>query len=928
MAWVDFSSVKCYYYSDMEHLRSTSRRGYSGRSIFSIVLAALLTVLLWAGALTATPAAAQVQTGASWIGESIAHDGRQYYIYPTAQANESHGLAEGTIYYVSLDQVAGQQNAQKAHLIYFAPGADPPTAQTATYVQYDFAAPDQFSNPTNTTTLEVTPQAESGSYSSCSVDGIGWVICPVSVFLAEAMDWAFLAIANFLTVQPLLVNDTTSALYVAWDVMRSFANVAFIVAFLIIIYSQLTSWGVSNYGLKKLLPRLVVAAILVNMSFYISAIAVDISNIAGYGLQNVLIEIRQDTFGITNQTFGEPTDQTNWSNVTAAVLSGGAVTAGIVGISGGTGGTLLSVVPMLVLLLTGLLLTLLFVLLILAARQAIIIILIVISPLAFVANLLPNTEKLFDKWRGLFTTMLVFFPAFSLVFGGSQLAGGIIIQNSGGSVIMMIFGMAVQVAPLVITPLLLKLSGSLLGKIAGIINDPRKGLMDRTRNWANDRSKMYRAESLKKPGGVNPFRRIARRMERGNRLVKDRTELANSQFDNQYHDSAAYGSLHEKMAVAGMEKERIENKHKAHINTEASTAGTELNAQNVSLQDAKVAAEIADASLEATNKELRAGEFELGGNVDLEALQQRMAAGVLRLAAEKNRGVSAEYVLQKNIATEMKTNSDLLDIAQGIGGLTARARATASATATLNKLDKEALDNNITLLQSQALEQGMMIKDYTADIVRKYTSASATERALVANLTTEEIEAAFEVQAQEGQMAIFETARESMDADQRILDRVTSRNIGTFKAKGGFHLQANPGLSLQRYIERFSAGDTSGSLAGATSIADVQAAFVRDMNRSRVDTMANTTAENLSGVKFGTYVSNARDLSAYLAYMDMTNPDDVDTLTKIHATVQIALEDDGIYSTITDRLKETRHIDEVLSRQLGKTPIPKRPSEL
>ena len=55
--------------------------------------------------------------------------------------------------------------------------------------------------------------------------------------------------------------------------------------FLAIIISQLTGFGISNYGIKKMLPRLIIAAILVNLSIYICQIAVDLSNILGYGLR-------------------------------------------------------------------------------------------------------------------------------------------------------------------------------------------------------------------------------------------------------------------------------------------------------------------------------------------------------------------------------------------------------------------------------------------------------------------------------------------------------------------------------------------------------------------------------------------------------------------------------------------------------------------
>ena len=147
-------------------------------------------------------------------------------------------------------------------------------------------------------------------------------------------------------------------------------------------------------------------------------------------------------------------------------------------LSTGLAGSLILLIPTLV----GVLIAALVAILVMAARQALIICLVVISPLAFVAYLLPNTEKYFDKWKDLFITMLVMFPAFSTVFAGAQLAGLAIIQNAGSSLNLIILGMAVMVAPVVVTPLLIKFSGSLIGKIASLVNNPKKGAIDRTRN--------------------------------------------------------------------------------------------------------------------------------------------------------------------------------------------------------------------------------------------------------------------------------------------------------------------------------------------------------------------------------------------------------------------------------------------------------------
>ncbi|MCZ6324111.1 hypothetical protein O5165_25825, partial [Escherichia coli] len=76
--------------------------------------------------------------------------------------------------------------------------------------------------------------------------------------------------------------------------------------------------GLNNYSIKKMLPRLIVAAILVNLSYYICAIAVDISNILGHSLQQALIDIRQQFNGQGSSGISA----TSWENITEYILSG------------------------------------------------------------------------------------------------------------------------------------------------------------------------------------------------------------------------------------------------------------------------------------------------------------------------------------------------------------------------------------------------------------------------------------------------------------------------------------------------------------------------------------------------------------------------------------------------------------------------------
>lgn len=335
---------------------------------------------------------------------------------------------------------------------------------------------------------------------SCAIDGIGWIICPVSNFLASLVDNVFGLISGLLEVKVVSNTVSNSSLRDGWSTMLNIANVAFVIAFMVIIYSQLIGGGITNYTIKRMLPRLVMSAILVNLSFWICAIAVDISNILGYSTQDLLMSMRDN---VTSQANQIPT----WEAVTVNILSAGAIAAGIGGLAFGalTPALMYGLLGILWPLLIAAIFSVLIALIILTARQAIIVILIVISPLAFVAFLLPNTEKWFTRWRDLFATMLFLFPIISLVFGGSQYAAALIMASSPSAAVI-IMALAVQVIPLALTPLILKFSGGLLSRIGGIVNNPTKGPLDRLKNAGSKR--IERRQSLHSD------------IDRGNRLAK------------------------------------------------------------------------------------------------------------------------------------------------------------------------------------------------------------------------------------------------------------------------------------------------------------------------------------------------------------------------------------------------------------------------
>ena len=495
-------------------------------------------VLLIAGMLvgiflsTLTHSTSVYAVDAEWSGHNLTYNKEKYTKISDDKKIKQFNLPDNSLVYINEDK-----NKKETKVIYF-PSSEISSLSSATYAVYSFTPPNTYEQ-TSTSTISIESPSENSTSTSCDVQGIGWIICPLSNWLADGIDYMYSALQEFLKTKPLEITNQNSGIYLAWVIMRNISNVAFIVAFLVIIYSQLTSVGISNYGVKKMIPRLIIAAVLVNLSFTFCAILLDLSNIAGYAFQDAFMGIKN-----TISTVGENTSTWTWSEVISTALSNGALAVG----AGYAVSLVLTteLLPMLVPAATLAGLTLLFILLIMAARQALIIILIIVSPLAFVCYLLPGTEKWFKKWRDLFLTMLVFFPAFAVVFGGAQLAGIIIIQNASGpnGAIMHILGMLVQIIPLAITPLIMKLSGGVLGKFAGFVNDKNKGLYDRSKNWSKDRRETIKNKKLANPNMArfNP-NRLRRWADHKGRALKKDLETSQKNAENSFRDTARYKKL-------------------------------------------------------------------------------------------------------------------------------------------------------------------------------------------------------------------------------------------------------------------------------------------------------------------------------------------------------------------------------------------------
>ena len=293
---------------------------------------------------------------------------------------------------------------------------------------------------------------------SCGIDGgLGWLICPVMTFVANINDAAYGAISGFLDIKPAILSDennSNSGAKQGWDFFRNIANAIFAVIFLWIIFSQISNVGVSNYGIKKILPRLIIGALLVNLSYYLCQIFVDLSNILGHTLKDAL-ESGAGKIGTESEAAG-------WVSAIAATLVGAGGVAAFAALAIG--------IPTLA---AGFF-AIMTVFIILVVRQAGVILLIAMSPMAFAAWLLPNTEDLFKKWMKMFRGLLLVFPIISLLYGAGKLAGAVLaasatVDPNNPDETMQLVALAATTMPLIATPFVLQSSLSSLGSIGAKI---------------------------------------------------------------------------------------------------------------------------------------------------------------------------------------------------------------------------------------------------------------------------------------------------------------------------------------------------------------------------------------------------------------------------------------------------------------------------
>ena len=337
---------------------------------------------------------------------------------------------------------------------------------------------------------------------TCDASGsfgpLGWIACPVINLVTDAEGTAETIIMNLLKTKVISFNSTCDSvhkdgcIFKVWSDFRILGNAFLIIALLIAIIVETVGGGaIANYTIKKMIPRVVVAVILINLSIYIMAILEDIFNILGAGL-----------FDLIKAPFGSA-----WSfslgGGTATlftVITTGGVGAGLVAVVGTLlAGTFAATIGMLLLVIVlPVVLAIFAVLITLSFRQGLLVLLVMSSPIAFALYCLPNTEVFFKKWWSLTLKTLAVYPIIVGLFAMSQVMGIIFSSLDSGSTadITKFLGVAAVAAPIFLVPFAFKLSGGAIAGVAGGVAKLSKATSSAIKGNPNDpKSRINRAKA-------------------------------------------------------------------------------------------------------------------------------------------------------------------------------------------------------------------------------------------------------------------------------------------------------------------------------------------------------------------------------------------------------------------------------------------------
>lgn len=320
-----------------------------------------------------------------------------------------------------------------------------------------------------------------------------WFLCPVVELLQGFINWFDEQINSLLRINTENFNDQQGhqgrRFYQAWSSIRTISMILVVIIGLVMIISTAISSGPFDaYTIRKVLPRLVIAVIGIALSWRIMQWFAFLVNAVGENLGAI---IQAPFAGLDLPKIGAGT-----GTVTGAFFAVGIGLA-LVGTS------FLAAISLLVTAAIGVIVAFI----VLLVRQIVISLLAILVPLAIVAYVLPNTQRIWKLWYETFTKAMWMYPIIvAFIAGGKVFAQVTYAQASskagGERVLYEIIAFVAVFVPYFMLPATVRLAGGAINAVTGSLNNRSKGAFDRLRNFRGQN----RQATLQRSAEENKFK--------------------------------------------------------------------------------------------------------------------------------------------------------------------------------------------------------------------------------------------------------------------------------------------------------------------------------------------------------------------------------------------------------------------------------------
>lgn len=294
------------------------------------------------------------------------------------------------------------------------------------------------------------------------------------------------------------------------------------------------------YSVRKAVPRIVIAVIGINLSFYLCVAAIDLTSIVAKGLMQLLTTPFLPADGqltIAKEVVEVNAENTLVGTAILAIIFSQLLSLGLIGV----------ITTVLFPVLVTVALIGLAVLFTLVIRLGLIIFLSITSPVAIACYVLPGTEKYFQKWGELFVKTLMVYPIIAAIFAMSNVLGFILLsdastgsqsssiinpasmisvfaqsqnQSDASVTLKLIAAILVLYAPLVLIPFAFKLAGGAIGAVMNATQGAAGSRAARFKERRGRRQEEIRAQNFDKMKSGTRFSGSGFASKRANRFLQ------------------------------------------------------------------------------------------------------------------------------------------------------------------------------------------------------------------------------------------------------------------------------------------------------------------------------------------------------------------------------------------------------------------------